>query len=103
MIISLSFHEFAHALVAKALGDRTAEREGRLTLNPGAHIDPVGTLLLPFVGALSGIPLLGWARPVPVNPAEFRRGVDRRRGYALVSIAGPVSNLLLAVVGAAVL
>lgn len=103
MILSLTWHEFAHAFMAKRLGDRTAEEQGRLTLNPLAHVDPIGTLLIPAIGALSGIPLIGWARPVPVDTARFRRGVDRRRGYALVSAAGPFSNLLLAVLAAAAL
>src|SRR5687767_13244524 len=103
MIMSLSFHEFSHARVARWLGDDTAERQGRLTLNPISHIDPFGTLLIPAIGAATGVPLIGWARPVPVNPARFRRGVNMRRGFALVSAAGPLSNLLLAVISAAIL
>lgn len=103
MILSLSFHEFAHAWVARRLGDPTAEEQGRLTLNPLAHVDPVGTLLIPAISSLTGVPLIGWARPVPVDPSRFRRSVDRRRGYALVSAAGPLANLLLAVISAAVL
>ena len=103
MILSLSFHEFAHAQVARWLGDDTAERQGRLTLNPIAHIDPIGTLLLPAIGALTSIPLIGWAKPVPVNPARFRKNVNMWRGFALVSAAGPLSNLFLAVLAAAAL
>lgn len=97
MILSLSVHEFCHAFVANKLGDDTAEREGRLTLSPLAHIDPIGTLLLPALGALGGgISFLGWARPVPVNPARFRRDVSMRFGMAITAAAGPLSNLALA-------
>ena len=103
MIISLSFHEFCHAFVAKLLGDDTAERAGRLTINPVAHIDPIGTLLIPAIGAFSGVPLIGWAKPVPVDPRRFRSTVDKRRGYLLVSAAGPFSNLFLAFLAAAIL
>jgi Zn-dependent protease len=91
--LSLSFHECAHAWTAWKLGDDTAARLGRLTLNPLAHIDPVGTLLLPLLG----IPF-GWAKPVPVQPQRFREGVRMRTGMMLVAIAGPISNLLLAAV-----
>jgi Zn-dependent protease len=91
MILSLSVHEWAHAWSAFRLGDDTALREGRLTLNPLSHIDPVGTLLLP----LMGVPL-GWARPVPFNPARFRRGVSMQWGTTLTKAAGPLSNLVLA-------
>ena len=103
MVLSLTFHEFAHALVARWLGDDTAKRAGRLTLNPMVHIDPVGTLLLPAMGALTGVPLIGWAKPCPVDPSRFRAKVDRRRGFALVAAAGPLSNLLLALISAAVI
>lgn len=103
MVLSLSLHEFAHAFVAYRLGDRTAKEQGRLTLNPLSHIDPIGTLLIPALNAITGIPFIGWARPVPVDPGRFRRGIDPRRGFALVSAAGPLANLLLAVVSAAVL
>ena len=97
-ILSLSFHEFAHAWSASRLGDDTAAREGRLTLNPLAHIDFIGTLLLPLLG----VPF-GWAKPVPVNPARFRRDVTMGRGMAITASAGPLSNVLLAVVSAALL
>jgi Zn-dependent protease len=92
MILSLSVHEWAHAFAAFKLGDRTAEQEGRLTLNPLSHIDPVGTILLP----LMGIPF-GWAKPVPVNPVRFHRGVSMRTGMAITAFAGPLSNLVLAI------
>lgn len=83
---SLTFHEFSHALAAKLLGDDTAERAGRLTLNPIPHIDPIGFLAVFAVG-------FGWAKPVPYNPYNLR---DQKWGPVLVGAAGPFSNLLLA-------
>lgn len=103
MIASLSVHEFAHAATAHWLGDRTPEKQGRLTLNPLAHIDPVGTLLMPLIQALTGIPTIGWARPVMVNVHALRRFKSQRLAHALVAAAGPLSNLLLALIGAAAL
>ena len=98
LILSLSVHEYAHAWSAWRLGDDTASRAGRLTLNPLAHIDLVGTLLIPIARMfLPGVPLFGWAKPVPVNPARFRRGVSMPTGMLLTSLAGPLSNLLLAI------
>ncbi len=102
MVLSLSFHEFAHAFVATRLGDDLPERQGRLTLNPMAHIDVVGTLVIPAIGALTAVPLIGWAKPVQVNPLRFRRTMSMRAGMMLVAIAGPLSNLFLAFVAAAV-
>ena len=93
LILSLSVHEFAHAWSAWRLGDDTASRAGRLTLNPLVHLDPIGTVLLPLLG----IPF-GWARPVPINPARFRRGVRMSTGIALTAAAGPLANVVLAVV-----
>ncbi len=87
LIISLSFHEFGHAYVAKRFGDDTAERAGRLTVNPLAHIDPMGLLMVVFVG-------FGYAKPVPTNPRNF----TSRWADLLVSAAGPAMNLLVAVV-----
>ncbi len=95
--LSLSVHEWAHAWSAGLLGDNTATLLGRATLNPLAHIDPVGTLLLPLLG----VPF-GWAKPVPVNPLRFRRDVGLRTGILLTAAAGPASNMVLAI-GAAVL
>jgi Zn-dependent protease len=95
IIISLSIHEFAHAWSAWKLGDDTASREGRMTLNPLSHIDLIGTILLP----LAGIPF-GWAKPVPVNPARFRRDVNMARGMAITALAGPLSNVVLACLAA---
>lgn len=94
VVLGLAFHEFAHALAADSLGDRTARYQGRLTLNPLAHVDAVGLVMLFLAG-------FGWARPVPVNPFNFRG--DKKRGLLLVSLAGPAANLALAVLGAVVL
>jgi Zn-dependent protease len=91
LILSLTVHEWAHAWSAHRLGDDTAERLGRLTLNPLSHIDPIGTILLP----LAGVPF-GWAKPVPVNPARFRRDVNVKTGMMVTAAAGPLSNLALA-------
>jgi Zn-dependent protease len=95
-ILSLTVHEFAHAWSAWKLGDDTASRAGRLTLNPLSHIDLLGTILLPL---FSPIPF-GWAKPVPVDPARFRRTVTMGRGMAITAAAGPISNLVLAVLAA---
>ena len=100
IIISLSVHEAAHAFVAYRCGDSTAKEQGRLTLNPLAHIDPIGTVLLPFVLSLLGGYIFGWARPVPYNPYNLR---NRRRDEFLVAVAGPISNLLQAFLGTIVL
>lgn len=87
VFISLPFHELAHAFIANKLGDDTAYYQGRLTLNPFAHLDLLGTISMVLFG-------YGWAKPVPVNPTRFRGNM--RRGMALVAFAGPVSNLILA-------
>ncbi len=92
LILSLTVHEFAHAWSAYRLGDDTASRMGRLTLNPLAHIDPIGTVLLPLLG----IPF-GWARPVPINPARFRRSIRMSTGMMITAAAGPLANVVLAV------
>ena len=92
--MSLSFHEAAHAWAADRLGDSTARQMGRLTLNPLAHIDWIGTVLFPLIAISSGIPLIGWAKPVPVDMRNLR---EPRRDFALVALAGPVSNLILAI------
>ena len=87
LLFALPVHEFAHAFVAYRLGDDTAARQGRLSLNPLRHLDPLGSLMILFAG-------FGWAKPVPVSPWRLRNG--SRIGYALVSAAGPASNLLMA-------
>lgn len=97
MILSLSVHEFAHAWSANRLGDDTAARMGRLTLNPMAHIDPFGTVILPLILVMSHVPAFGWARPVPIDPSRFRRDVSMGRGMALTASAGPLANLSLAI------
>lgn len=93
IVFALTGHEFAHALVARLLGDRTAEREGRLTLNPLSHLDPIGSLMLVLFG-------FGWAKPVPYNPYNLR---DPRWGSVLVGLAGPGANLAMALVASGVL
>ncbi|MEO8229982.1 MAG: site-2 protease family protein [Chloroflexota bacterium] len=101
--IAFPIHEFAHAYVAYRLGDGTAKLFGRLSLNPVVHFDPMGGLLLvisAFIGATTGGGFIfGWAKPTPVNPSNLR---DRRNGEVLVAIAGPISNLIMAVIGAIV-
>jgi Zn-dependent protease len=100
LIIAIVFHEVAHGLVARQLGDPTAERKGRLTLNPIRHVDPFGTVVLPMILAISHAPVFGWAKPVPVN---YRRLRNPRRDMVLVALAGPGMNFLLALAGAAIL
>ena len=95
VLIAITFHEFAHAFVADRLGDDTARREGRLSLNPLDHLDPIGTVLLLFAG-------FGWGKPVHVNPRNYTRKMSMEKGEALVSIAGPVMNFILAIIFAIV-
>jgi Zn-dependent protease len=94
LLLSLTAHEFAHAWVALRQGDDTAYMLGRVSLDPRAHLDPIGSLLFPILAIGSGMPLLGWAKPVPTNPRKYR---NYRRGDVLVSIAGVTANLILAV------
>jgi len=103
LLFSLSVHESAHGWMAWKLGDETAMRLGRVSLNPIVHIDPIGTLLFPLIQIFTSVPLLGWAKPTPYNPANFRRDVSLRTGHVLVAAAGPVSNFLLALVFTGVL
>src|SRR6185295_10540340 len=100
MVLSLTVHECAHAWVAYRLGDDTAERQGRLSLSPVTHVDPIGSLLIPALNIVlaGGFGFIGWARPTPVTPTRFRATVPMRTGMALVAAAGPFSNLLLALV-----
>lgn len=100
LVIAIVFHEVAHGLVARRLGDPTAESKGRLSLNPIKHIDPFGTVILPMLLALSHAPMFGWAKPVPVN---YSRLNSPRRDMVLVALAGPGMNLILALVGTAIL
>lgn len=94
---SLTVHEAAHAWSADRLGDPTARMLGRMSLNPIVHIDPIGTILLPLVAVFSNLPIIGWAKPVPVNVGRLQ---NPRRDFMLVAAAGPASNLLLASLGA---
>ena len=89
VLIAITFHEFAHGITAYMLGDNTAKMEGRLSLNPFAHLDPIGTLMLVFVG-------IGWGKPVHVNPSNYTRKISMEKGEAIVSIAGPLINIILA-------
>jgi len=96
LIGSLSVHEAAHAWAADRLGDPTARALGRLSLNPAVHVDPVGTIAFPLLAAMTNLPLIGWAKPVPVQLHYLRAP---RRDFALIAAAGPASNLLLAAIG----
>jgi Zn-dependent protease len=100
LIIAIVFHEVSHGLVASMLGDPTARERGRLTFNPIKHVDLVGTVILPMVLAVSGAPIFGWAKPVPVVARRLR---NPRFHMVLVALAGPGMNLLLAVVAAMLL
>jgi Zn-dependent protease len=93
LLFSLSVHESAHAWTALKQGDSTAQSLGRISLNPIVHVDMIGTVVMPLVMIFTGVPLLGWAKPTPVDPRNFR---SLRHGQIIVSGAGPLSNLLLA-------
>jgi Zn-dependent protease len=93
LLLSLSWHESAHAWMADRLGDYTARLMGRVSLNPLVHIDILGTIIFPAISFFTGAPLLGWAKPTPVNPLHLR---DKRYGELRVAAAGPVSNFILA-------
>ncbi|HEV2993569.1 MAG TPA: site-2 protease family protein [Acidimicrobiia bacterium] len=92
LVVAVILHELSHGVVALWLGDDTAKRAGRLTLNPIPHIDPFGSIFLPAIGALAGLPIFGYAKPVPVDPGRLRHP---RRDIIIVSLAGPTTNLLL--------
>ncbi len=94
LLFSLSIHEASHAWMADRCGDYTARYMGRVTLNPIAHMDPLGTFLFPLLQLIAHVPLIGWAKPVPINPAHLQ---NPRRDQILVSLAGPGANLLAAV------
>ncbi len=98
-VLSIAVHEFGHAWMANKLGDRLPAQQGRLTLSPLAHIDPIGTLLMPLVAVFApgGFPLLAWGKPVQTNPSAYTR-LPPRTGHMLVSLMGPAMNLLLATV-----
>jgi Zn-dependent protease len=95
LIMSVVIHEVSHGFAALMLGDPTAKWEGRLTLNPLSHLDPVGSFLVPLLGYFAGGFIIGWAKPVPFNPYNLR---NQKWGEAIVALAGAVSNLVLALV-----
>lgn len=101
VLVSLTVHEAAHAWSADRLGDPTARQLGRVSLNPLVHIDPVGTIAFPLIALFTGLPVLGWAKPVPVSPPNLHP--HWRQKYMLIAAAGPASNLLLAMAGAMLL
>ena len=103
-VVSVAFHEFGHAFVADRLGDRLPRMQGRLTLSPLAHADPIGTIAMPLLAAFlpGGFPLIAWGKPVLTNPRNYTSRVSRRVGHMLVSLAGPGMNLLLALLGSAI-
>src|SRR5262245_61022755 len=97
LVLSIAVHEFSHAFVADRLGDRLPRHQGRVTLNPLAHADPIGTLLFPALGIIFGIGAFGWGRPVQVNPGSFTRKLRMRTAHMFVAAAGPISNVVFAV------
>lgn len=94
LLLAITFHELSHGLIANRLGDPTAKMMGRLTLNPIAHIDPIGTVVMPLLLLMTGAPVFGYAKPVPINPANFH---NPKRDMAISAAGGPVSNILLAI------
>src|SRR5881394_268822 len=100
LIFSLSVHESAHAWMSNYFGDDLARSQGRISLNPMAHVDPIGTLLFPAMAFFTGAPLIGWAKPTPVNPFRWR---NKRVANFWVSIAGVICNFLIAIVAGVVL
>lgn len=106
LLFSVVIHEVSHGYAALALGDHTAEYEGRLTLNPIRHLDPIGSFLIPLLGYLSGGIIIGWAKPVPFNPYNLnpkKWGLPAQAGEAMVAIAGPLSNIIIAVIFAVII
>ena len=100
LLLSLTIHEAAHAVTADRLGDPTARRLGRVSLNPLVHIDPLGTVVLPLLAIISRFPIIGWAKPVPVDTRNLRHP---QRDFAIIAAAGPISNLLQATIASVVL
>jgi Zn-dependent protease len=97
LLFSLTVHEAAHAFTADRLGDSTARHLGRVSLNPAVHVDPVGTILFPLIAIATNLPVIGWAKPVPVNGRNLQHF---RRDFMLIAAAGPASNLVLAIIAA---
>ncbi len=108
LLLAITVHEVSHGYMAFRLGDDTASLSGRLTLNPIAHVDPIGTILVPLSlfmmtrNFASGPIVFGWAKPVPVNPLRFRRDITMRNGMSLVAASGPLANIVLALLFAGV-
>lgn len=100
LILAITLHEVAHGYVANRLGDPTARFMGRLTLNPIKHIDPIGTVILPLVLTMLGGVIFGYAKPVPINPANFK---DPKRDMAISAAAGPIINILIAILSSVIL
>lgn len=103
LLFSLSVHEASHASAAFLLGDDTAARQGRMSLNPVAHMDPLGTVVFPLLGLIFGGFFIGWAKPVPFDPVNFTRKIRIKTGGAIVSAAGPASNIVLSFIFLAVM
>jgi len=101
LLFSLTVHEAAHAWSADRLGDPTARMLGRVSLNPAVHVDPIGTVVFPLIALMTSVPVLGWAKPVPVNVARLRGNWKEK--YMLIAAAGPASNLVLATIAAVLL
>jgi Zn-dependent protease len=97
LVLSITVHEFGHAWAATRLGDSLPRLQGRLTLSPVRHVDPIGTLLFPLIMHFTGAPLLGWGRPVQTNPSNYTRRFTRSTGHMMVAVAGPAMNLVMAV------
>jgi Zn-dependent protease len=100
LVLAITLHEVSHGYVANRLGDPTARLMGRLTLNPIKHIDPIGTVLLPLILTALGGVIFGYAKPVPINPSNFQ---DPKKGMAISAAAGPITNIVLAILSALIL
>ena len=100
LLVAITFHEASHGFVANRLGDPTAKFMGRLTLNPIKHIDPIGTVLLPIILTALGGVIFGYAKPVPINPMNFK---DPKRDMAISAAAGPITNIILAIISSLIL
>jgi len=98
-LMAIIVHEYSHGRVAKMFGDDTAEREGRLTFNPAAHVDPMGTIIFPLIGVIAGWAVIGWARPVPISTRNFSKE-HMRKAVFWVSFAGSLSNFILGTLSA---
>lgn len=99
LLVAIVFHEAAHAWMAYQFGDKTAYLQGRMTLNPAVHYHPIGTLLIPIIGVVTHFPVIGWAKPVPIDSRQF---TNYRWGLFWVSFAGPLSNILIGTIFAMV-